>query len=135
MIRWLSDTFGVAPQLMPDDIPALAQDGVTLIICNRPDAEVPPDLSSEALQAAAEAAGLVFRFNPLASGMPSAEQVQAQHVGTDRTVAYCASGTRSTVLWALAQAPDQDVDDILTRCNEAGYPMESLRSIIERGGI
>ncbi|MGB3556164.1 MAG: sulfur transferase domain-containing protein, partial [Jannaschia sp.] len=41
-IRPLDDTTSVAPQLDPGDFAALAADGVVAVICNRPDAEVPP---------------------------------------------------------------------------------------------
>ena len=135
MIRWLTDEFGVTPQLMPDDIPALAGDGVTTLICNRPDAEVPPDLSAEAMRAAAEAAGLNFVFNPYTAGMPSLEQVSAQRPDLPgRTVAYCASGTRSTVLWALSEAGQRETDEILDRARGAGYALDGLRPVLETGG-
>ena len=42
-------------------------------------------------------------------------------------LAYCRSGTRCTVLWALGQAGSQDEEDILTTASAAGYSLESLR--------
>ena len=131
MVNWLTEDFGAAPQLMPDDIPPLVAEGVTTVICNRPDAEVPPDVSSEAMRAAVEAAGLTFVDNPYTAGMPSLEQIELQGSSTGKTVAYCASGTRSTILWMLSEAKERPVDEILDRAASAGYQLGGLRGAIE----
>jgi uncharacterized protein (TIGR01244 family) len=48
------------------------------------------------------------------------------------TLAYCASGTRSCIAWALAQAGQQSADDLLTAARLAGYDLENLRVTLER---
>ena len=129
-IRHLDDTTAVAPQLDPEDLARLAEDGVTTVICNRPDAEVPPSHQAAAMERAAEAAGLAFTFNPVA--MPLTldaveEQADAIDGAEGRVVAYCASGTRSAILWALAMAGRMPADDILAACARAGYQLDGLR--------
>ncbi|WP_371154589.1 TIGR01244 family sulfur transferase [Jannaschia sp. 2305UL9-9] len=130
-IRPLDDASSVAPQLDPQDLAALAADGVTTIICNRPDAEVPPSHQAAAMQAAAEAAGLAFVFNPVS--MPNLtleaieEQADAIQTAEGRVVAYCASGTRSAILWAMASAGRMPVDDILAALRGAGYNLDGMR--------
>jgi uncharacterized protein (TIGR01244 family) len=130
-IRPLDDTTSVAPQLDPSDMDALAADGVTAIICNRPDTEVPPSHQAAAMQAAAEAAGLAFTFNPVAMPNLTLETVEEQAEAIDaadgKVVAYCASGTRSAVLWALAMAGRMPVEDIMTATARAGYQLDGLR--------
>ncbi len=134
-LRPLDHTTSVAPQLEPEDMAALAQDGVTTIICNRPDAEIPPSHQAAAMQAAAEAAGMAFTFNPIA--MPNLtmdaveEQADAIAGAEGRVVAYCASGTRSAVLWALSMAGKMPADDILASTARAGYQLGGLKSQIE----
>jgi uncharacterized protein (TIGR01244 family) len=135
-LRPLDDTTSVAPQLDPADMAALAAQGVTTVICNRPDAEVPPSHRASAMQAAAEAAGLAFTFNPVA--MPGLtmdaveEQADAIEGAGGRAVAYCASGTRSAILWALAMAGKMPADDILAATARAGYDLAGLRPQIEQ---
>lgn len=130
-IRPLDDVSSVAPQLEPSDFPALAADGVTTIICNRPDAEVPPSHQAAAMQMAAEDAGLAFVFNPITMPNLTLEAIEEQSDATQsaegRVVAYCASGTRSAILWALSQAGRMPIDDILSALRGAGYNLDGMR--------
>jgi uncharacterized protein (TIGR01244 family) len=41
-LKQIVDGYAVTPQLDPADMAALAESGVTTVICNRPDAENPP---------------------------------------------------------------------------------------------
>jgi len=113
-IRPLSPDFAVSPQISVDDVAAIAADGYTHVICNRPAFESAPEDSPEAIKAAVEAAGLGWSDNPLAHGQP-----------------YCASGTRSSVIWALSQAGQMETDAILGALEKAGYPTAGLRDQIE----
>ena len=72
-----------------------------------------------------------FVENPMGQGMPSPEQIAAQ-TAPGPVAAYCASGTRSTVLWALSQVGTRDADEILERTAAAGYPLEGLRPLLSR---
>jgi uncharacterized protein (TIGR01244 family) len=134
-LRPLSEDVMVAPQLEPSDMPALAERGVRLVICNRPDAEVPPELRAATMQEAAEAAGLAFTFNPLAPGQLTLEAIEEQQDALDGAdgpaVAYCASGTRSAILWALAQAGRMPSDEIVAAAERAGYAIGNLRGQID----
>ncbi|GIT92507.1 TIGR01244 family protein [Jannaschia pagri] len=127
----LDDTTSVAPQLHPEEMAELAATGVTAVICNRPDAEVPPSHQAAAMQAAAEAAGLAFVFNPVS--MPNMtmtaveEQGDAIDAAEGKVVAYCASGTRSAVLWALSQTGRMTPDEILAATERAGFQLGGLR--------
>lgn len=134
-LRPITDSFAVAPQLDPGELKALADSGVTTLICNRPDVEVPPELQAAAMQAAAEAAGMSFVFNPVAPGALNEamieEQSEAIAAAEGRAVAYCASGTRSTIVWALGQAGLMATDDILAAAARAGYALDYLRPTID----
>ncbi len=134
-LRPLDETTSVAPQLEPSDMAGLAADGVTTVICNRPDAEVPPAHRAAAMQAAVEAAGMAFVFNPVAMPQLTVEAVEEQADAIDgadgRVVAYCASGTRSAILWALTQAGRRPTEDILGATAAAGYELGGLREQID----
>lgn len=134
--RPLSETYAVAPQLMPTDIPEIAAAGFTTVICNRPDMENPPELSAEVMRIAVEAAGLRFCDNPVIGGALSMDDVtdQADAIAGDpqgKVLAYCASGTRSAIVWALAMAGKMPTDDILEATQRAGYALEGLRGQID----
>jgi len=134
-IRPLNDSFSVAPQLMPDDLAQLAEQGVKTLICNRPDMENPPQLQAAQMQIAAEQAGLDFVFNPVVGSAMTMENVEEQAeaiAGSDGpVVAYCASGTRSAVMWAFAMAGDMDTGDIVKALSAAGYQLDHLAGQID----
>jgi len=134
-LRKITDTYTAAPQLDPADMKALADQGVTTVICNRPDAENPPHLQAAAMQQAAEAAGLAFVYNPITGGAMTQDNVDEQAdaiAGSDGpVVAYCASGTRSTVAWAYGAVVDMSADDILAQAAQGGYQLEGLRPDLE----
>ncbi|PZX19778.1 uncharacterized protein (TIGR01244 family) [Palleronia aestuarii] len=135
-INRLTPAYAVSPQIEPDDLAALREAGFTAVICNRPDAEVDAAHSADALRAAARDAGLVFHENPVVNGALGPEEVEAQRTiltAADGPVfAYCRSGTRSAIVWALGAAADQPVDEILGMARQAGYDLEGLRPQLER---
>ncbi|MEQ6204307.1 TIGR01244 family sulfur transferase [Sulfitobacter sp. HNIBRBA2951] len=135
-IRQLTPRYYVAPQISPDQMAALKEAGITRILCNRPDEEVPPALSAAAIQAAAEAAGLSFCVQPLTHATMTEEVIARNHdIGCAQdgvTLAYCASGTRSCIAWALAQAGQQSADDILAAARAGGYDLENMRPYLEQ---
>ena len=135
-IRQLTPRYYVAPQITPDQMDALKQAGITRILCNRPDAEVPPAVGAQAMQSAAQAAGLAFALQPL-THQNMTEEVIANNraIGADLegvTLAYCASGTRSCIAWALGQAGLQSADEILTAARQGGYDLENMRAFLEQ---
>lgn len=134
-LRPLVDGYTVAPQLEPGDMAALAEQGITTVICNRPDAEVPPPLQAAAIQAAAEAAGLTFVYNPIVGGAMTEDNVeeQAEAIAASEgpVVAYCASGNRSSQAWAFGVAGEIDIDTIVAAGDRYGYPLAALRPHLE----
>lgn len=133
-IRPLTPDYAVAPQIDPGDFAAIRAAGFTLVINNRPDAEIPPTLHAGAMRQAAEAAGLRFVAVPIAGRAMSDDTIAAQAeaiAGGGKVLAYCASGTRSTIAWALGQAGRMPTDAILSAAAGAGYQLEALRPQIE----
>lgn len=134
-IRPLTDSYSVTPQIAPEDLPAIKAAGFTTIICNRPDGEVPPDLRAAPLRAAAEAAGLHFVENPVIGGAITMENVTGQGSAiaesTGPVLAYCASGNRSSIVWALSQAGKQPTDDLIATPARFGYNLEPFRATID----
>lgn len=135
-IRQITPRYYVAPQISPDQMIALKEAGITRILCNRPDEEVPPALAAAAIQAAAKAAGLEFGVQPLTHATMTEEVIaHNRELGADKdgvTLAYCASGTRSCIAWALGQAGKQSANEILTAAQNGGYDLENMRGFLEQ---
>ena len=134
-IRPITDSYAVSPQIALEDIAAIAEAGFTTVICNRPDAEIPPQIQASAMRQAAEAAGLRFIENPIVPGGLSEDAVAAHAEAIDQAsgpvLAYCASGTRSTFVWALTQAGAQPTDQIIAAGAAQGYDLGMLRGMID----
>jgi uncharacterized protein (TIGR01244 family) len=134
MFRQLDDKVLVAGQISPDDVGEAAALGVTMIVNNRPDGEAPGQPDSAEIAAAAQAAGIGYRSIPVAGGL-SPEQVQqmaeALAAGPGKVLAFCASGRRSTFLWALARAQAGDeADQIVGKAAAAGYDLSPIREYL-----
>lgn len=134
-IRTLTPDYAVSPQIAVEDLPAIAEAGFTTVICNRPDDEVGSEIACAAMAEAAAAAGLTFLTLPLVQSTLTPDnglrQVGMLAEATGPVLAYCRSGTRSTVIWALGQAGTLPVDEILEKATAAGYELEQLRPALE----
>lgn len=134
-IRRITPDYAVAPQIEPSDFPTLASEGFTTVINNRPDDEVPPSHQSAAMQAAAEAAGLTYVANPVINGAMTQEMVDTQGAvlasAPGPVFAWCRSGTRCSIVWALSQAGKQPADDLIKAAADAGYDLGGLRGQLD----
>lgn len=134
-IRALTSTYAVSPQIALEDLPAIKAAGYTTIINNRPDGEIPPHLHHERMQAAATALGLTYVKNTVIGGAMTEANVTAQGeaiaAATGPVFAYCASGNRSSVVWALSNAGRLPTDDLIGLPAKFGYQLEGLRGQIE----
>lgn len=129
----ITPTFAVSGSLKPGDLAEAARMGFKSVINNRPDGEQWGQLEHETAAAEAEAAGLAYRFVPVTmhdifgSGAleANAEAIDAMK---GPVLAFCRSGTRSTILWAAVEVSrGADVDDVLKAAAAAGYDLEAVR--------
>ncbi len=127
-IRKVTDAFSVAPQITPQDVPAIAARGFVMLINNRPDGEAPGQPTSAEMQAAATAAGLGYVHIPFA-GRPTPDQAaacaKAAEDASGPVLAFCRSGTRSITAWSIGQAMAgrRDPDELIGLGAEAGYDL------------
>lgn len=134
-IRALTPTYAVSPQIEPSDLPAIKAAGYTTIIDNRPDGEIAEDLHAAAMKTAAEALGLTFVVNPITPGQYPPEVIAAQAAATENArgpvFAYCASGNRCSVIWAMMNAGKMPVDDLVSTPARFGYNLTQWRPMLE----
>lgn len=134
--RKLTESVFASPQIEISDVAAAKDQGITLIVNNRPDGEDPNSPQGADIAAAAEASGVAYVAIPIGhSGFsePQVEEMIAAMDGTDgKILAYCRSGTRSTFLWSLAQAKrGRDPDQIAADAMAAGYDIRAIRPMID----
>ena len=131
----LTPGYSVSPQIAVEEVPAIAAAGISLVICNRPDDEVPPPLQRKALETAVRGAGMDFVYIPVVNGGLTLDQVaeQASAIGAAEgpVLAYCRSGTRSSIVWAMANAGAIDTDTIIATGAKAGYDLGGLRPTLD----
>ena len=104
-MRELDDKVLVSGQIRPDDIAGLRAQGVTLIINNRPDGEEPDQPLGVEIEEAATASGIDYRSVPIIRGIGPADaeaMLDAISASEGKVLAFCRSGTRSALAWALA---------------------------------
>jgi uncharacterized protein (TIGR01244 family) len=132
----LTDTLSVAAQIEAEDLRALAAQGFRSIVNNRPDGEAPQQPPSAALAALAADLGLAYRHLPVISGqLHDADADAFARLLADLpapVLAFCRTGTRSTMLWALGAVRHRPVDDVLRATAAAGYDFEALRPRLQQ---
>ncbi len=137
-IKTINAEISVAPQITPDEVQQLADQGFRALICNRPDGEAADQPNFSQIEAAAKKAGLEIRNLPIVSGKVSDQDAAdfgaAMQELPRPILAYCRTGTRSATLWSLSQANRMSVADILAATKGAGYDMGSVVRRIANGG-
>ena len=124
-MRQLDDKTFISGQIQPGDVADLKAQGITMIVNNRPDGEDPDQPRAAAIEVAAEEAGIAYRFVPIQRGIgPSdVEEMQEALDATDgKMLAFCRSGNRSALAWAVAR-------------REQGASIEEIGQAAARAGI
>lgn len=137
-LRHLAPGLSVSEQIVPADLATLKEAGFRAIICNRPDGEGNDQPLFAEIERAAQAAGIAAYYLPAESGKVTDEQGAAFGellAGLPKPVlAYCRTGMRSTTMWALSQAGNQSLPQIVEAAQKAGYDMKGVvRRIANHG--
>jgi len=133
----VTPSFAVAGQISPADVARAAAEGYRTIVVNRPENEEPGQPALAEIRAAAEAAGIRLVALPF-SGLPPppnavGEMAELLETAEGPVLAYCRTGRRSIMAWAMAQtltgaAPP---DEIIASAAKAGYDLEGARGALE----
>jgi uncharacterized protein (TIGR01244 family) len=131
-LKRLEDQVFVSGQIAPEDVAGLAAQGFAMLVNNRPDGEEPGQPEASEIEAAAIAAGLSYRFVPVAGLTPEAltQMREALQAADGKALAFCRSGTRSTYLWALARSGVMNASEIEARAARAGYDLTPIRRFL-----
>ena len=134
--RRLSDTMLASPQITVADVASAKAQGVTLIVNNRPEGEGDDQTPGAEIESAARAAGIDYLAIPITHAGFSHPQVtklaEALERSTGAVLGYCRSGTRSTLLWALAHSSRGDDPEALSAAAAgAGYDVSPVRPAMD----
>ena len=124
-IRQLDDKILIGGQIRPEDVAGLVEQGVTLIVNNRPDGEEPGQPLGMEIEQAASLVGIKYRSLPIIRGIgpADADAMDEALASTEgKVLAFCRSGTRSALAWALAQG-------------ERGVPRDEIKERLVSVGV
>ncbi|WP_237068239.1 TIGR01244 family sulfur transferase [Microbulbifer guangxiensis] len=128
-IQNLDKQVSVSEQLETDAFDALADSGVEILVCNRPEAECTAP-TYEAMQAAADRAGLEFVSIPFARGQMTREHCEqfARLLASGKRIhAFCRTGNRSCNMWAGARSlQGLESGEIVTGARAAGFDVSGV---------
>lgn len=132
-LRQLSPNLAVSGQIQPSDVQALAEAGFKVLVNNRPDDEVDDTMDHAVMQQAAAAAGMRYHYLPFHPGQVTPQLISdfgAAISDQGPVIAYCRSGNRCTVLWALNEAGKLPETEILAQAAQAGYDLSAVQPLI-----
>jgi uncharacterized protein (TIGR01244 family) len=135
MARQLDEQVMVSGQIRPEDIPELKRQGVTTIINNRPDGEEPGQPLGAEIEKAAEEAGISYCYIPIFRGIgPGSVEAMRDAFGADpdgKILAFCRSGTRSALAWAVARCEDgMPREEVERRAAQAGIDVTPVAHLL-----
>jgi len=138
-LKPISPFFTVSPQITPADVGIAASRGFRAIINNRPDGEGEDQPPSADIEAAARAHGLGYAYVPVVGAHIGEADIDAFHAALTAqdgpVLAFCRSGTRSAMVWALAEARRGDVEAPLRAAARAGYDLAALLPRLQAAAV
>lgn len=131
-ISYITPNFAVAPQLQGEDFKELEAKGFRALISNRPDTEEGIALTSRQAATLSWRHGIRFRHVPTRMDEVLDDNIVSSFAAAlgevdGPVLAYCKSGTRAAILWALVAARQQPVDCVLDALQSSGYDLAFLR--------
>lgn len=133
-ISILSKDISVLAQPDVGQIAALAEAGFRSIIGNRPDGEAAGQPAWAVLETAAKEHGMEAVHIPVVASAISDADIAAfrSALGTlpKPIAAFCQSGRRSALLWALANPSGLSADERIQIAANGGYDLEPFRQLL-----
>ena len=126
----LTDNISVAPQIQPDDMPAIAKAGFKSLICNRPNDEALGQPPYDSIANMAMECGIKPIYQPVIASQITKQNIDDffHNITNEHgpILAYCRTGTRCAILWALAEARHTPLPDLVAIAAQAGYDLTHL---------
>ncbi|HEV6965680.1 bifunctional protein tyrosine phosphatase family protein/NAD(P)/FAD-dependent oxidoreductase [Roseateles sp.] len=137
-LKTLTPELAVAAQVHAGDLREISNAGFRTLICNRPDGEGNDQPVFAELVAAASGLGIAMHYLPAESGKVTDEQGRAfgalMASSPKPVLAFCRTGMRSTTMWALSEAGQRPLPEIIERAARAGYDLKGVVRRLVNGG-
>ena len=127
-IKPLTSSFSVSPQISLDDLSVIAELGYKSVINNRPDDEISGQIGNAIIQKKCVELGLEYQYQPVVSGTITARDCQSFSQNLSRMplpiLAFCRSGTRSSLLWLGCSDDNKVLEYRVKLANSQGYQFD-----------
>jgi len=123
----LDEGYFVTSQITIDTLDPLKKEGFDIIINNRPDNEEEAQPLSLELSVAAKKLGLTYVYNPVNLSSLSEKEIKQQNnalKSAKKVLAFCRTGTRSSVLWVLNSQDTKGISPLLAELKQKGFDIE-----------
>ena len=135
----IDDKLSVSGQLTVSDVKHLANSGIKLLMCNRPDGEETGQPGFEEIEKAAIENQMSF-VNIPCKGTNIPEHLLEEFVtvldnsdnNNDKIHAYCRTGNRCSVFWGLSHVRTNSVEDTLKIANTLGFNFTPILEQLHR---
>ncbi len=127
----INNELTVSDQISIEDLKEIQAQGYRTIFCNRPDQESEGQLAFSTIQKEAQNIGIKAMHQPVIGGQISDDDIAqfgSYFEGAQKPIfAYCRTGTRCSMLWALSHAKTLPIDEILSKAQIAGYDLSPIK--------
>ena len=121
----------VSDQITIEDLKEIQAQGYKTIFCNRPDQESEGQLTFSIIEKEAQNLGIKAIHQPVIGGQISDDDIaqfgSSFELAQKPIFAYCRTGTRCSMLWALSHVKTLPIDEILSKAQIAGYDLSPLK--------
>jgi sulfide:quinone oxidoreductase len=130
-LKPVNENFLVAGQLDPNDLAAIAAQGIRTLICNRPDNEQPGQPACAEISKRAAGLGITTHYLPVVHTSIDSRAVRSftalLQTENAPVLAWCRSGQRSLVLWCLSRIQlGDDHATVLAQAKNLGFDFSNL---------
>ena len=127
----INNELTVSDQITIEDLKEIQAQGYKTIFCNRPDQESEGQLTFSTIEKEAQNLGIKAIHQPVIGGQISDDDIAqfgSYFEGAQKPIfAYCRTGTRCSMLWALSHAKTLPIDEILSNAYIAGYDLSQIK--------
>lgn len=137
----INEDFWVSGQITEEHFKNAKQQGITLIINNRPDHEELGILSVADAQDLATQYNVDYLHLPMANGQPLPEDLipkmqealNKQAASKGKILAHCRSGTRSSFLWGCIQIIEKKLsaEEVISKASTAGINLVGFMPFLQ----
>ena len=137
--KQIDENFSISGQITLNEIKLLADTGVRVLVCNRPDNEETDQLSFLQIKTEAEKFGITSLHIPVVDrNIPETELTDFCNLldNENRKIhAYCRTGARCSVFWALSYARTHSTQETLNKAQSLGYDLSQVADQIDKLGL